>query len=353
MPIPLFPTVALSGLGKPSTGPRPRLEASLSLIIFSSLISLSATPAAAATNLPPSDPNIRYIGRWDRTSPDVYHSYWSGAYFRTKFTGTSVGLKLGAQSGLAVSIDGEVPRTLGGNGTLALNASPLKPGEHTLQVGSAGQNEEVVLNGLVLDDGAKAEPCLERPIIEFVGDSITQGNHSYAWDAAEMLGCDHVQIAFSARALTTGYGCAKDKAGLDQQFFLLKNFNHLEDKPQVPWNFSYTPNLVVINLGQNDQCGSEPGDTMQKSYVSFLQKVRSKYPNVPIVALRPFSGAFAKEINAAVDEVVAGGDTHCTFIDTTGWLIPSDFVDGIHPHYNGALIAGHKLASALSPILNR
>ena len=57
---------------------------------------------------------------------------------------------------------------------------------------------------------------------------------NYAWESAEMLGADHTQIAFSARALTTGYGCADDKTGLDTQYFQLKNFNHLDDKPQTP-----------------------------------------------------------------------------------------------------------------------
>ena len=45
--------------------------------------------------------------------------------------------------------------------------------------------------------------------------------------------------------------------------------------------------IVVINLGQNDQCHGEPDDTMTASYVRFVQKIRAKLPTTEIVALRP------------------------------------------------------------------
>ncbi len=326
--------------------PTLRITFTLALLTLPMIATVQAQTEVALT-----DPNIHYIGRWDKSDPNEYHSYWSGAYLRTKFSGTSVQIDLAGGTTLAVCIDGEVPRTVSGVGLIHLNASPLRAGDHNLQVGSAGQNEEVLFKKLVLDAGAKTEPSPERPVIEYIGDSITMGNHSYSWDSAEMLGCDHVQIAFSARALTTGYGCATDKAGLDQQFFLLKNFNHLDEKPPVPWNFSYTPNVVVINLGQNDQCGQEPQDVFHKSFVDFVHKLREKYPQVPIAAMRPFGGPFANPIKSAVDELTAAGDAHIIYVDTTGWLDKDDYVDGVHPHFYGSFKAAHRLDIALEPLL--
>jgi lysophospholipase L1-like esterase len=314
---------------------------------------LSVLALHASTEIPLSDPNIRYIGRWDKSSPDTYHSYWSNAYLRTKFTGTSVKIKLTSYESVLVSIGGEAPRIVsGGGGALLLNPQPLSAGEHTLFVGAPGQNEEVVTQGLVLDDGASTVAPQERPLIEFIGDSITMGAYSYAPDTAGIMGCDRAQIAFSARALTTGYGCSEDKTGMDQEYFRLKGFNHLKDSPQPDWDFSYTPNLIVINLGQNDQCGQEPQQIMYKSYKDFIGKLRAKFPTTPIVAVRPFSGAFGKLIKSAVDELTAAGDTHLYFVDTTGWLEAGDFFDGTHPHFYGAMKAAHRMSTELAPILS-
>ena len=123
---------------------------------------LIAAPVSAAASHDGSlhdgslnDPNIRYVGRWDKSSPAVYHGYWSGVYLRTGFTGTSIGIKLAEATELAVSVDGEAQRTVSaGAGTTALNLAPLKVGQHTLMVGSAGQNYEVAFQGLVLDAAA-------------------------------------------------------------------------------------------------------------------------------------------------------------------------------------------------------
>ena len=314
---------------------------------------------AASLRLPhdgsPRDPDILYVGRWDRIGPATPHGYWSNVYLRTRFTGTSVGIKLDNGTGLDVSIDNEMPREVNaGPGVTALNAAPLKPGIHTLLVGSAGQNYEVGFQGLTLDPGAKTLPALPRPLIEFVGDSITviDGSGNYSWRTGEALGCDHTQIAFSGVALTSGYGCLPDKTGQDVQYFRLKNFNHLTDNPPVPWDARrYTPQIVVINLGQNDQCGSEAGLTMTASYENFMRALRAEFPVAQIVALRPFGGPYEQPIRQAVAEIVAGGDTRVQFVDTTGWLDKADYLDGIHPNPAGQIKVAQRLAPILKPLL--
>ena len=324
----------------------------LSAVLAVVLLTLSAQ-AASDGSLP--DPNIRYVGRWDKSSPAVYTGSWCGVYLRTGFTGTSVGIKLAVPTALAVSIDGEPLRTVNaGVGVTALSVAPLKDGPHTLQAGSAGQNYEVAFQGLVLGAGGATLPAAARPIVEIVGDSISIGvGDGYGWLAGEMLGLDHVQIAFSARALTTGYGCADDKTGLDTQYFRLKNFNHLKDTPPAAWDFSYTPDMIVINLGQNDQCGSEPNNVFTASYVGFIRKLRSRFPKAQIVALRPFGGPYEDAIRRAVTTLNAAGDKNVHFVDTTGWLTkPGDFRDGVHPNGVGNLKAAWRLANALFPLLN-
>jgi len=315
---------------------------------------LAAAPAPPRDGSP-ADTDLVYVGRWDRQDPAVAHSHWGGAYLRATFTGTVIGFKGGATAGgpsVLVSVDGEPPHEVN-----ALDARPLAPGVHTLLLGSPGQNGELDFKGLVLSPGARTLPTPIRPVIEFIGDSITTGGGqtlpatvNYAWESATMLDCDHTQIAFSARALTSGYGCAGDKAGLDTQYFNLKNFNHLGDTPPIPWDFSYTPRIVVINLGQNDQCGSEPDAVMTASYVSFVRKLRARFPRARIVALRPFGGPYAAAVRAAV-ETLRAGDGQVSFLDTTGWLDKADFVDGIHPTESGHRKVATRLAPFLKPLL--
>jgi hypothetical protein len=153
-----------------------------------------------------TDPNITYIGRWDRTNPATYYGYWGGVYLRTEFTGTSVAIKLAGGTSMVVSIDNEAFRQVdgGGGAPVPLNTSPLRVGSHSLLVGSAGQNYEMPFQGLVVDPGASTvAPETHRPLIEFIGDSITTltgspvGTVNWAWNSAEALGCDHTQIAFS------------------------------------------------------------------------------------------------------------------------------------------------------------
>ena len=279
-------------------GMRKKNFAALCLLVFGVIVQPSRSHAADVHDGSLTDANIRYIGRWDKTDPHLYHSYWTGAYLRTGFTGASIGIRLAEGTTLAVSIDGEPLRTLNaGSGVTSLSADPLRPGAHTLLVGSAGQNEEVTFQGLRLAPDGITRPVAALPLVEFVGDSISasvKGNYCDLTGTA--IGADRIQISFSGRALTSGYGCADEKTGLDAQYFRLKNFNHLADNPQAPWDFSYTPRIVVVNLGQNDQCGSEPNATMTASCIQFAQKIRVRFPRAQIAFLRPFGGPYEAAI---------------------------------------------------------
>lgn len=118
-----------------------------------------------------ADSNIRYIGRWDRKDPKVYHSYWSTAYLRTAITGTTIKAKV--SGGEMAFIDGRRVKPVAWDGGINLTPEPLPPGRHTLLLASAGQNEELIFRGLVLDPGAVTQPVPARTLIEFIGDSIT------------------------------------------------------------------------------------------------------------------------------------------------------------------------------------
>lgn len=302
-----------------------------------------------------SDTNIRYIGRWDKTNPNQFKSYWACAYIRVDFTGKSIGINLASGTNLAVSIDGETPRAVkASSGITQLNVESLAEGTHTLLLAGAGQNEELSFLGLKLESGEQTLSPKNRSLIEFVGDSNTAGTGpegtsgvNYAWNTAEALDCDHTQIAFSGISLSSDYGCLPIKIGMDSLYFNLKNYNHLEETPIVPWNFAYTPDIVVINLGTNDECGRASEATVKRNMSSFLDKLRSKYPSTHLAVMRPYSGIYSGPLSTAVKQMSELGDTKVHYIDTEGWLSTEDYSDGIHTNAQG----GAKVVNQLSPIL--
>ena len=360
---PLFPVPLVSSVFR--AGPCRAFRAFLATLLIgfqafswaqSPAPSASPAPSGPPVEVPASDPNIRFVGRWDRSHPEIAQGNWNGHYFRTKFTGTSVAIRVDQPVVLAVSIDGEPIRriSVGPEKPFILNPKPLPNREHTLQVGADGQNYRVAFKGLVLDAGASTLPSTGRPIIEFIGDSITTGTDAnYAWLTAKMLGRDHTQIAFSGVALTDGYGCTS-KTGMEVQYFRLHNYNH-EKKPEEfgnKWDFSaYTPEMVVILLGQNDPCGKPTPEAFIAAYERLVSGIRAKFPNAPVVMLRTLGGPYEKAIRGAF-EAIHQTDPNVYHVDTTGWLAREDFADGVHPSANGHLKLARLLANHLELILN-
>ncbi len=304
---------------------------------------------ATGVNVWPGDHNIKYIGRWDTSSPTVYTGYWPAVYLRTNFTGTTVKIKLTGFVHIYVSID-HGPETVYAarkGGTVNLTPKPLAAGTHSLLVASISAFQ---FEGLILDPGAKTvAPTVSSKLIEFIGDSITAGAHDskqalsdYAWLIGERLSVEHTQIAQSGISLTD----KPSGVGMATQYFKMKTI-HDPDSPD--WDFSrYQANDVVINLGTNDGKPPSASDALfQSTYIRFLQKICQKYPHAHIFVLRTFKGIRAIPTKAAVQAVNAAGDHNVWYVDTTGWISASDTVDGTHP-----TDAGHvKIANRLGPII--
>ncbi|MDT0317587.1 SGNH/GDSL hydrolase family protein [Streptomyces millisiae] len=310
-----------------------------------------ARPAEAAATVAPTDPTIRFTGRWDTSDPTAYTPYWAGAYLTVGFTGTTVRLQQRDTIDLYASIDGG-PTVAFTNvsGVVNLTPQPLAAGNHTLVVSyrvvAGSYRGDAVFRGLTLDAGARtfATPRRER-LIEFVGDSITVGtttsrNHltAYPWLIGEQLGADHTAIAQGGACLV-----AADCVGLEQQFTKLN-----PNAPTPDWDFSrYRADAVVINLGTNDVGHGVSGAQFQASYTNLLRTVRQRYPNAWIFALGTFRGRYLTETRAAVSTVTAGGDARVSFVDTAGWLGSADLSDSVHPNDQG-----HRtITSRLAPVI--
>jgi lysophospholipase L1-like esterase len=119
-----------------------------------------------------------------------------------------------------------------------------------------------------------------------------------------------------------------------------------------PWDFArYPADAVVINLGTNDKSHGVSGADLQAKYITFLTKVRAKFPNAKLLAMRTFIGRYAAETQAAVRARNASGDAAVFYVDTTGWLPSDGLSDSVHPNDKGHRAIADKLAPVLTATL--
>jgi lysophospholipase L1-like esterase len=315
--------------------------------------SVVITPAASAASTP-TDPNVRYFGRWNTSTSSAYVSEWAGAYLVVGFTGRTVKLKQRRAIDFFVSIDGgpDVSYT-NRSGTVDLTPTPLAAGNHTLRVSyrpiAGSYKGDAVYQGIELDSGARTfAPAVPSKIIEFVGDSITVGQQSskqaltaYGWLTGEKLKAGHTQIAVGGACLhPAADGCLSMREG-----FLRTGLA----TTAPAWNFGrYKANAVVINLGTNDVGHSVTKDQFRASYVTLLQRAREKYPTAAIFALGTFRKRYLPETQAAVKTLTDGGDRNVHFVNTEGWISEAtDTTDNVHPNDQGH----RKIAERLAPIV--
>ncbi|WIN00649.1 GDSL-type esterase/lipase family protein [Actinoplanes oblitus] len=317
-----------------------------------------APARGAAGDGTPTDPDISFVGRWNTTNPAAYVPYWAGAYLRTGFTGRTVKLRQRNTVDLWASIDGKAFTAFRGAGTINLTPAPLAAGTHTLVVSyrqvAGSYTGDAVFQGLILDAGATTVKAPARPrLVEFVGDSITAGATSsqlavtdYAFQTGERLGADHTQIAIGGMCLSeTTDGCWAHQT----RYWLASGGQAGTD----PWDFGrYTPAAVVINLGTNDKSHGVSAATFQATYLSFLTRIRAKFPPTKIFALRTFIGRYATETRAAVQARNAAGDANVFYVDTTGWLPADGLSDSVHPNDKGHRAITDRLAPILAGALS-
>ncbi|WP_033345254.1 SGNH/GDSL hydrolase family protein [Catenuloplanes japonicus] len=318
------------------------------------LVLLPATPAATHGTTPgsPTDPHLRFTGRWDTSDPTAYRANWAGSYLTTRFTGTTATLLLRDPIDVWVSIDGGPDALLAAvSGRVPLTVPP-GPRWHTLRVAyrnvDGSYTGDAVFRGLALDPGARTAPWSPRKLVEFVGDSITRGSTSsrttltsYGWLAGERLGVRHTHIAYGGGCLVSAEdGCA----GMQERYFH-QGFG--ADSPL--WDLNrYRADAIVLNLGTNDLSHNVPAADFQAVYVRFLHDLRAAHPGATILVLGTFAGRYLPETAAAV---ALADDPRTVFVDTTGWLPPEGLTDRVHPNDLGHQLIADRLTPLLDAVL--
>jgi len=275
---------------------------------------------AQGFEIPFNDPHIQYMGRIAFSDSSARLS-WTATSLKINFSGTGVRALLMDERGdnyYNVIVDGNVISILHPDSTKQLYtlAAGLADKKHTLELfkrteWAMGKTEFYYF---LLDDHATELPPPEamKRKLEVFGNSITCG---YAVE--DSTGQDRgtapyengyiSYAALLARHYNAAYHCtSKSGIGITISWFPLimpEMYNRLDaNDPDSRWNFSaYTPDLVLINLFQNDSWLTNAPDNEQfkarfgtkapspemiiKAYRNFVRSVRKKYPHAQILCI--------------------------------------------------------------------
>ena len=168
------------------------------------------------------------------------------------------------------------------------------------------------------------------------GPTGADGTASYAYLTARAFGADADQVGFGGTGITVPFGSGGVPSA-SQTF--PDNFS---GSPVDP---NFVPEVVVVNEGTNDVAASSA--QFEPAYQAYLAEIRSAYPAAWILAMRPFNGTHAADIQAAV---TALADARIDYVDTTNWLTAADFTDGTHPNTVGDAIAAAHLTALVASV---
>ena len=282
---------------------------------FTILLGLAAQPLFAHTTIPATDPQWQYTGRIDFTDPAAPQLSWPGTSIAAKFSGSYLAVILDDQLGknyFNVFVDNDFAHPL----IIAANkgehsylvATNLSTTVHTFLLTKRTEGEEgsTAFKGIELDDQAALQTPPPRPTrkIEFFGDSITtgmgdespdDGPDDRARDKNNFMSYD----AITARSLNAELHVTS-QSGIGVMiswfpFIMPQFYEQLSavGKNDSRWDFSsWTPDVVVINLLQNDawlidgqhRLKPEPNDEQRvQAYAAFVKSIRKKYPQAYLI----------------------------------------------------------------------
>ena len=314
------------------------------------------------------DPAVRYIGRW--YFGDAAETTCAGAYFEVGFTGDTL-LLCFAMKGVSqtpphlyLQLDGGARFEVPVDAYLRVETAA---GAHTLRaiVKSLDEQESrwEAPNCRVSVLGFEAERFTPlaadtRPVIEFIGDSITEGilvdperrsdavteesyNRVYqddvttgwAWRTAEALNLSPRIMGYGAVGLTKSGSGGVPRAALAYPFAYA-------GAPLPPARVDY----IVINHGANDSGASD--EEYLRRYEELLDDVRAVHPSARVLVLPSFWGFHEAVLPDFVARYNASRGARVDFLPTAGWS--HSFPE--HPLRAEDRELGRRLAAALGAL---
>lgn len=345
----------------------------------------------------PDEEYVKVLGRADFTENTLWmvHS-GSGAEFT--FTGTEATVTMQCDSTIMGSRDNQARIAIFVNGECVVDEMIDKMDE-TFTVFKSETPQECTIRIVKLSEAAMSTvgiktlevECIgdiqptpgKEHLIEFIGDSITCGygvededkNHhfstktenvmkTYAYKTAEALDADYSMVSFS------GYGIVSGSTGDGQKhpeqvlslYYEKLGFSYGayvgKYAADVAWDFNKRqPDLIVINLGTNDETYTKTDaakrDEYVAGYVEFLKMVRKNNPDATILCTLGIMGdGLYPSLEKAVEQYsTESGDTN---VHTMKFDVQSP-ADGLaadwHPTEATHTKAADKLAAEIKEVM--
>lgn len=287
-------------------------------ILFLAFVLLFGACKTQKTDITFDDPSVRYEGRI-LFKPDAAELSWSGTSVKIQFEGSGIAVTLqdlDTANYYNVIVDSQVISKLHTD-TLKrkyILASGLSEGKHQVELFKRTEWDKgkTLFYGFELPVGGKLLPPAKpkKRKIEFYGNSITSGygNEDYSGkDQSYGYFQNNYEsyAAITARHFHAQYHCiSKSGIGVLVSWFPLimpEMYDRTDPTDSSSkWDFSkYTPDVVVINLFQNDswivnipeneqfknRFGTQAPDSESiiSAYEDFIISIRDKYPNASII----------------------------------------------------------------------
>lgn len=341
-----------------------------------------------------TEENVKLLGRTYYDADRLYCAL-SGTGFEFSFTGTKCSITVVGDSNSENSSQADNQARVGiyVNGERVIDDMVDKK-EEVYDVFQSDEPQEVTVSLVKLSESPmstiavtdikttgtaiKPTPNKEK-LIEFIGDSITCGygsddpnkNHhfatktedvtkAYAYKTAQTLGYDYSMVSFSGYGIISGYSDGNKKVTEQQvpKFYTKLGYSWAANgsfKPsEVEWDFTKRqPDIVVINLGTNDESYTKNIEERREEYVAgyveFLKTVREKNPNAKIVcALGIMGDALFDSVQKAADTYSSEtGDSNISTLHFT----PQDPADGYSADWHPSVKTHDKAAEKLAEYL--
>ena len=319
-------------------------------------------------------PAVRYTGRWVKRE-DAAITTAPGAYFEIAFNGTWCDLRFDMSlysepfPHLYIQVDGGAK--IDARIAHYMRIEAPDDGNHIVTVYFKNTMEDLQrwyepLVARVAFIGAEADgegvlPPDNRKIIQFLGDSITEGtwvdiertaygatdgdddpgnhrNMEYENDATATYAYLTAK-ALNMRPYIMGYGClglvrpangGVPPAGKSYPYY----FNGYPIEKDIP-------DILVINYGAND--ARYIMEEYIKAYSEFLPLAREINPTAKIVVMSAFMGVHPEEVGKMVEKYNSDYNDDVLFVDSTGWIPRNP----VHPPREGHRVISEHLSAIL------